>query len=166
MPIRFRCDCGQALGVKDELAGRRVRCPACEGVLTVPANEETSGVRPDEPEERRSAVRSEPARRPPPLRDAEDWEGPRRRREEDDDRPRRPRSGDVDNYPRPRVRRRVEGGSGEGPMNTILGGAIVMGIAVVWFVAGLFFDWVFFYPPILFVAGLITLCQGLYQLTR
>jgi hypothetical protein len=157
------------LTVKDELAGRKVRCPSCQGALTVPANEETFGVRPDEPEERRSAVRSEPPRKAPPLRDTEDWDGPRRRREDDDDRPLRPRLEEDEDYPRPRKRRpRIERDRppGESPMNTIIGGAIAMGIAVVWFVAGLFFDWVFFYPPILFVIGLISLCQGLYKLTQ
>jgi hypothetical protein len=36
MPISLNCDCGRALRVKDELAGRRVRCPVCQAVLTVP----------------------------------------------------------------------------------------------------------------------------------
>src|SRR5262245_54237271 len=40
MPITLSCTCGKALKLKDELAGRRVRCPACSGVLTVPAAEE------------------------------------------------------------------------------------------------------------------------------
>ncbi|HEX5273050.1 MAG TPA: hypothetical protein VFW33_21280 [Gemmataceae bacterium] len=37
MPIAFSCPCGRALRVKDELAGRRVKCPACGEALTVPS---------------------------------------------------------------------------------------------------------------------------------
>jgi hypothetical protein len=37
MPITFDCSCGKRLRVKDELAGRRVKCPACAGAVTVPA---------------------------------------------------------------------------------------------------------------------------------
>jgi hypothetical protein len=36
MPITFDCACGERLEVDDDLAGRQVRCPVCEGVLTVP----------------------------------------------------------------------------------------------------------------------------------
>ena len=37
----------------------------------------------------------------------------------------------------------------------------MMAGAVVWFVLGLMFDWVFFYPPILFIVGLIAFIKGL-----
>ena len=33
---RILCDCGRAMRVKDEAAGRKVRCPGCSTVLTVP----------------------------------------------------------------------------------------------------------------------------------
>ena len=39
MPITFNCPCGKALRVADEHAGRRVKCPACQAVGTVPAPE-------------------------------------------------------------------------------------------------------------------------------
>lgn len=35
--IAFKCSCGKALKVKDEAAGKRVRCPACKQVIPVPA---------------------------------------------------------------------------------------------------------------------------------
>lgn len=41
------------------------------------------------------------------------------------------------------------------------GGAAMMIVAVIWFVAGLFFGWLFFYPPILFIVGLIAFCKGI-----
>jgi uncharacterized protein (TIGR03067 family) len=36
MSIRIECSCGKKLSIKDEMAGRRVKCPACGVVLTVP----------------------------------------------------------------------------------------------------------------------------------
>jgi len=35
--ITFKCPCGKALKVKDDAAGKRVRCPACSEVIEVPA---------------------------------------------------------------------------------------------------------------------------------
>lgn len=35
--IRLMCGCGKTLTAKPELAGKRVKCPKCAGVLTVPA---------------------------------------------------------------------------------------------------------------------------------
>jgi len=35
--ITFKCDCGKMLRVKEEVAGKRVRCPACKAVVQVPA---------------------------------------------------------------------------------------------------------------------------------
>jgi hypothetical protein len=37
MAISLICECGKKLAVKEELAGKKVRCPACESLLTVPA---------------------------------------------------------------------------------------------------------------------------------
>ena len=36
MTIEFYCDCGKKLGVGDEHAGKRVKCPVCLNALTVP----------------------------------------------------------------------------------------------------------------------------------
>jgi len=43
----------------------------------------------------------------------------------------------------------------------VVGGLAMMGIAVVWFVGGLAFDIIFYYPPILFVIGLFAFFKGL-----
>lgn len=45
----------------------------------------------------------------------------------------------------------------------ILGGLAMMAIAVIWFVVGLMAGWIFYYPPILFVIGLIGFIRGLFQ---
>lgn len=37
MPLTLNCPCGKQLRVRDDSAGGRVRCPACERVLNVPA---------------------------------------------------------------------------------------------------------------------------------
>jgi hypothetical protein len=42
-----------------------------------------------------------------------------------------------------------------------LGGIAMMGIAVVWFVVGLMCNYIFFYPPILFLIGLYAFVKGL-----
>lgn len=41
------------------------------------------------------------------------------------------------------------------------GGLLMMGIAAVWFFLGLAFDYLFYYPPILFVIGLYAFFKGL-----
>lgn len=45
----------------------------------------------------------------------------------------------------------------------ILGGLALMALSVVWFVGGLFFDIIFYYPPILFLVGLAALVRGIYR---
>jgi TM2 domain-containing membrane protein YozV len=44
MPIEFACSsCGKRLRVKDESAGKRVKCPGCQTVLRVPGGDAASG---------------------------------------------------------------------------------------------------------------------------
>jgi hypothetical protein len=96
----------------------------------------------------------------------EDDDRPRRRRrrfadadDDDDDRPRRRRRRD-DEEDEFRVRRRSE------PQrklwnNRVTGGLTCMAIGAVWFCGGLAFDVLFYFPPVLFVIGLISLITGL-----
>jgi len=37
MPIPVTCQCGKRFAAKDELAGRRLKCPACGEAISVPA---------------------------------------------------------------------------------------------------------------------------------
>jgi hypothetical protein len=37
MPIAVSCQCGKTLNVRDDLAGKAVKCPACQSVLRVPS---------------------------------------------------------------------------------------------------------------------------------
>ena len=40
MPIRIDCACGRTVTVKDELAGKLVKCPECKQPLRVPAGDD------------------------------------------------------------------------------------------------------------------------------
>jgi hypothetical protein len=40
MSINVVCDCGKTLKVKDDAAGKKIKCPACQTVLVVPAADE------------------------------------------------------------------------------------------------------------------------------
>ncbi len=43
----------------------------------------------------------------------------------------------------------------------VLGGAIMIGIAVVWFFGGLAAGYIFYYPPVLLVIGIYALIKGI-----
>lgn len=43
----------------------------------------------------------------------------------------------------------------------VIGGIIMMAIAVIWFLGGLFWGVIFYYPPILFVIGVYALIKGM-----
>jgi hypothetical protein len=36
MPIPFQCACGKKMSAKEDFAGRRLRCPDCQSVVTIP----------------------------------------------------------------------------------------------------------------------------------
>lgn len=42
----------------------------------------------------------------------------------------------------------------------VWGGLLAMAVAVIWFMAGLMNDVFFFYPPILFILGLVSFCKA------
>ena len=39
MPIRVTCACGKQYNLKDEVAGRKVKCPTCGAAIDVPSRE-------------------------------------------------------------------------------------------------------------------------------
>jgi hypothetical protein len=45
----------------------------------------------------------------------------------------------------------------------VLGGVLMIVIAVVWFGAGLAGGRIFFYPPVLLIIGLVAVCKGLFN---
>jgi hypothetical protein len=175
------------LRVADEHVGRRVKCPACNGIANVPKPE-------PEPEfevvEEVAPAKSRPVARPATSR-ADDDDDDRgysvaksKRDDDEDDEPRakkkpdfRKGSGrtddedDEDDEDRPKKKKKKKrpperqetGRSFEG---NVINGGVGVGIlamigAVVWFVIGLANDIIFFYPPILFVIGLVAFFKGL-----
>lgn len=116
MPITFACSCGKTLRAQDEYAGRRVRCPACQGAATVPAAADRPAFEvvddpadpPPPPRARAEPVagpESEPAAAPRPKRRDERDGGddrPRRRRREDEGDDRGDRDDRYDDRPRRR----------------------------------------------------------------
>jgi hypothetical protein len=186
MAITFSCSCGKSLQVKDEYGGKRVRCPACSDAITVPQPEPQFEVVEDEPVAPPARVRAAPVRAKamPTSRDDDDEDRDRKRRrdddEDDDDRPRSKRGQydvqDEEEPPRkkrsfkPKKKKRAKKEETQqsnyalekGILNGgVAGGALAMVIAIIWFVVGLMNDWIFFYPPILFILGLIAFIKGL-----
>lgn len=198
--ITFSCsECSGKLAVPSSTAGKRIRCPKCQGIATVPAVKSS-------PVERRPAVAkrktSDPQRavrssengraqnlrpkerkREEPFEDSwlsEDlsqnqgdalWDDygygngtgtsqglpPRtkKKRQETSDRP-IPRG---NGYEPPPPARSYGSGVSAGPM---VAGILMMVGAAVWFFAGLAAGVIFFYPPVLFVLGIISFFKGLF----
>ncbi len=185
MPIPLQCDCGRSLRIKDELAGRKVKCPQCAAVLVVPlpeapaedeAYELLADDAPEEPRRRKKAepdnadamVQTSPRSRRPATEDEDDPERSRRerrRREEEQEEARRRerRRKDVRREEARRERPRVAFEPGWfGSMNSgVAGGLLMIVIAVVWFGLGLMADRIFFYPPILVIIGIGSIIKGL-----
>ena len=165
MAISVECPCGKSYRIKDSFAGRKVRCRDCGKVLEVPAADESYDAEEDIADQAKAdrsdeerAVRRKRRDEAPPASSDEESSGSREER-----------------APRKRVRRRKvarkrsEPGSGVafeegwfGNINAgIAAGAVMILIAVVWFVLGLWADRIFFYPPILFVIGVLAIVKGL-----
>jgi hypothetical protein len=49
----------------------------------------------------------------------------------------------------------------KGIQKGVLGGAIMIAIALIWFVVGLFAGYIYFYPPVLFIFGVYALVKGI-----
>ena len=64
--------------------------------------------------------------------------------------------------PAPRRQKAKSQNDGEG-MGSIVSGVLMMVGAVVWLVAGLFAGYIFFYPPILFIIGLVAVIKGIFK---
>jgi hypothetical protein len=161
MTISLKCSCGQTLRAREELAGKKAKCPACGRIHNVPEpeydvveEEEVFDVEPVEAEEgiapRRSRTREDASfRAPAPRRTEPVPERPQRKRK------------------RRRVQREEED-SGVvfergwfGSINAgVVGGILMILIALVWFVVGLAGGIIFFYPPILAVIGFVAIIKG------
>jgi hypothetical protein len=162
MAIKFHCACGKTLQVKDELGGRRVRCPACSDAVTVPKAEAPAfEVVEDEPEPEPVRARVVAERRDD---DGEDRKRRRRREDDDDDEDRPKKRKKFKSRAKVKKEEHSHFAIEKGILNSgVAGGLAAMVGAVVWFVIGLMNDWIFYYPPILFVIGLIAFIRGLVE---
>ena len=164
MPITFACSCGKTLRVQDAAAGRWVRCPACKETAIVPETAMAS-------KPAFEVVEDEPA--PPPRKRVQAEAASIEL--DDEEPPPRPRSRPDQEYDGPRkAKKRKRGRPKEeeekpdffamekGILNSgVPGGLLAMIIASVWFFFALQHDYLFYYPPILFVVGLIAFFRGL-----
>ncbi len=162
MSISLTCECGRALRVKDEAAGRKVRCPGCGKVLPVPRPAADKGAE----DEALDLLRSEPAadesppRRPPEAAAEHVREQPRRpepsppswARQAGGDRPKR--------APKVRKKQREESRGGIAIHPAILTGAAMMAGGALWFFIRLADGWISPYPAVLFFLGIGSVIRG------
>jgi len=155
MPIQVHCDCGRSGQVKDELAGRRLRCKGCCRVLPIPLLE-AEEVEEEAESYHLSEVDELTSRKVEPAGVAD------RSRRSEGIRSERPR---LSERPRKRRWQPRPGPSTDSGWSIINGqvavGLLMMAGATLRFVLGLALGYIFFYPPILFCLGGGTLFRGI-----
>lgn len=164
MPIAFACECGKSFSVGDEHAGKRTKCPKCGAALTVPAlaapemsdEDKAFAALEDAPDEPRPAQRPAPSYDPPPPPPARGPKIPGAVAEEPPP-PKRKRGPKYETRDSER-----SGYSGITISPTIIYGILMMIGAAAWFGLGYSAGRIYFYPPILFVFGLITTVRGFF----
>jgi hypothetical protein len=168
MPITLDCDCGRTLKLRDELAGRRIKCPHCGTIHVVPnppaesAEDAAFKVLDEAPEpDHRIQPRTRQLSSPPPRDSRLPVRPPRPDSVDDDEPPPRPRPQPISkslyrDLEEPRRRKSTFVVS-----SGVVTGALMMIVAVIWFFGALALNWVFFYPPIMFVLGLVAFTRGL-----
>jgi hypothetical protein len=175
MSIAFACDCGKSFSVAADYAGKRTKCPACGSGLTVP----TPPAPESDPEPPKAESEEDSAYRalmesPDPALSASP---PTRRREASGEPPgSRPQSEPPKIKARASAARKPARSSDGWPTgyeteprrpavhisSGVLGGAAMMLGAVIWFVVGLAAGILFYYPPVLFIIGLVTFVRALF----
>jgi hypothetical protein len=180
MPIALSCDCGRALRVKDELAGKHIRCPDCKSILTVPVQEirvqerilELIPIEDDEdPEELLLEVipvdDEEKAPTRGPRRAAIQTELPEvlpaRPSDIEDDPPPPPRPPRLRRGFRGRLRRTsASSGFFEGVNTGPIGcGGVMMVVSLLWLCTGLSMGRLYYFPLFMLIAGIGTILKGL-----
>jgi hypothetical protein len=167
MPIALSCDCGRSLRLKDELAGRKIRCPSCNASLTVPtpeanAEEEALDIllgdapaekkTPSRPAPVESGIQKEEPSRPVPTPVRVELPRPA---------PPPPKNPTISKR-RPAKDEEDSGGRGFGIAingNIIIGTLMVIG-SVAWFLIRLGQGWLVFGSLFLFVFGILRIVRG------
>lgn len=180
MPITFDCACGKTLRVPDQHAGKRVKCPACNGVATVPAAEpepmfevveDTAQPLVSPPPPPKAPVKAKPvAARAADEDDEDDNRGygvKKSRRDEDDE--------EEEEKPKPKKKKKIKARSSRprddydrstnhnstSATREIIGGVIAMIIGGGLFLLALANDRISIYGIILFICGVVGLIKGL-----
>jgi hypothetical protein len=149
MPLTVDCTCGKKLQARDELAGKKVKCPQCATVLTLPTSTAiaTAPVRFDTPPRpTRDAIRTEPEER---ILDAL----PPRPELDDDDTA-------YDSKLRRRKREAREGSIFTGSTGEILIGTLMIVGGIAWLGLGLAAGIIFYKPAFLIIGGFIAMVKG------
>ncbi len=157
-------ECLKKLRVPVSSAGKNGKCPACQTVFRIPAAQTTATVASQARVAQAPAAPQAPATVPPIDDDFYEFasspsptanSAPMTFPDLNAERPPKVKYPDPEEHdPVQSAKRGVDKG--------VLGGLAMMVIAVVWFFAGLqFLNRIFFYPPILFVIGLVAFVKGL-----
>jgi hypothetical protein len=166
MAILIECDCGHSLRVREELAGRKIRCPKCAKVSTVP---QPTVVKDAEDEALDILLAESPGKKAPsrpPLKQPDADKDVRREKPPGSIQPPIPQ-GPV--YRPPPPSKSAPALRSEKPERSrasiavhpkIITGVLMMVGAVVWFFLGLAANRIFFYPPILFLLGIGAVFRG------
>jgi phage FluMu protein Com len=177
--IRVQCGaCDTKLAVPGTVAGKKVRCPKCKGVVAVPAptpqpapavtRSQTAAV----PKKKKRKVRKRPGPKRNDLFSSDEFlsQGEAVASSSGQLPPRKKHG--KKKGPKPRL----VGTGNEAPKgpkrvrqsfsDRLLHGGVITGIltmigAAAWFLIGLAGGVIFFYPPILFIIGLVTCIKGL-----
>jgi hypothetical protein len=178
MAISLTCSCGKFCRVKDTLAGKKVRCPECGGVLVIPLRDQDVDLEQaaaellltDAPGEERAERkdRSAASPLPPPSRSAPPYPPPIQSAPPQPVAKAPPKAAaraktQPQHAERERGPRVVFEEGWFGSLNAgVIGGLLTMLLAIVWFVGGLWAGRIFFYPPILLVLGFIAVIKGIF----
>ncbi len=182
MAIPFTCTCGKSIRIKDELAGRKARCPDCGTAFTIPApqtpnaedvagdflladsagEEHTTQSReaPPRPAEGKTAFRpgagpSPPTPAPAPAPTPAPTPAPPSAK---------PHSSLATLFAKKKITsngdepKEWSGGIAIHP--SILAGLAMMAGAAIWFFVGLAAGIIYLYPPILFCLGIGAIING------
>jgi LSD1 subclass zinc finger protein len=183
MPLAIPCsNCRATLKIPDAAVGKKVRCPKCQSVVVAEAADpEFEVVEQESTADAKSdfEVVDESPRRKPKLNDDPP---PRKKKKkkrkpvfcpecDDEVRPEDTRCSCGARLTPTRMLMQQEDAKHSGRFGLekrilsggVVGGAIAMLIAAAWFSLGLQADRVYFYPPVLFVIGFISLIKGLLK---
>lgn len=153
--------CSKKLRVATSAAGKNGKCPACQSVFTVPK----APISARSPLPAPTVSASAPVQKTPPpihndLFDSLPDQSSALSSPAASTFPDLTQPPSKVKYTKPHGYQRF-GLEKHGIEKGVIGGLVMMGLAVTWFVVGLMFDRIFFYPPILFLIGAYGFVKGL-----